>query len=73
MKEQAQLVIRLSAQHEVVYQCSLCGHTFPLTGDEPPKESMTRLWAAFKEHVRTSHCDEVISSERPDEGGRRSD
>jgi len=67
MKEKAHLVIKISTEHEVVYQCSLCGQTFPLAENDPPKESMGKLWAAFKAHRCISNS--RISSSEPPRGG----
>jgi len=65
LKERAQLIVRVSVKGELMlYQCSLCDQTFPLSADENAKESMAVLWAAFKDHVREYHPENATSSDR---------
>jgi len=68
MKEKAQLIVKAPVKGmPFVYQCSLCDQLFPLAGDGPVKESMAKVWAAFKDHIRASHGDQITSSQ-PHEG-----
>jgi hypothetical protein len=39
----------------MAYECSLCGRTFLLPEDRPPKEGVAEVWAAFNDHVRQDH------------------
>jgi hypothetical protein len=56
MEEKAHLIIKIPVKGApFVYQCSLCAQLFPLASDGTVKESMARLWAAFKDHIRESH------------------
>jgi hypothetical protein len=41
----------------MAYECSLCGQTFLLPEDQPPKEGVAEVWAAFNDHVRNEHPD----------------
>jgi len=60
----AQLIFRVS-HDELVYQCSLCDHIFPLSEDDTPRDAMAKLLVAFKDHVRASHGGNV-TEERPE-------
>jgi hypothetical protein len=55
MSEEAQLILRVSVQSELVYHGSFCGRLFPLSENDTPKDAMARILAAFKDHVRVSH------------------
>jgi hypothetical protein len=60
MKGKAQLIIKFTGTHEsMMYQCSLCGQTFPLNEERSAKQAMMELRAAFLEHVRETHPQEV--------------
>ena len=37
------------------YKCSRCCQEFLLPEDRTPKEGMTELWAAFRDHVDEEH------------------
>ena len=37
----------------MTYQCSLCGHLFPVPDDGSPEDAAAELMAAFQEHVGT--------------------
>lgn len=64
MSKKAQLIVRVSVKGgSAVYQCSLCDQAFPLSEQGTPKEAMTKLWRAFHDHVRTSHHQDLTSSE----------
>lgn len=56
MNEKPQLIMSRWVKGEpMTYECSLCGQTFLLPEDQPPKEGMAEVWAAFSEHVRKEH------------------
>lgn len=46
-----------------MYQCSLCGCEFHLVEDQSAMEAMTELMAAFKEHIRERHPEDLIGAE----------
>jgi hypothetical protein len=71
MSEKAQLIVEVSVPGEVAYQCSLCGRVFPLPANPAPKEAMGKIWAEFKDHIRTSHSEHVDSSEQPTGGNHK--
>jgi hypothetical protein len=59
-----QLIIRVPIKDEpMVYQCSLCGHAFRLAEDRSAKELMKELVAAFKDHIRGRHPEDLTGSE----------
>jgi hypothetical protein len=68
--KQPRLVIGVSDQGETAYRCSVCGGTFPLCEGLAPKEMMARLLATFKDHVRTSHDDDLANTEHGYESGQ---
>jgi hypothetical protein len=68
--KQPRLVIRVSVQGETAYRCSVCGSTFSLCESVAPKEMMATLLATFKDHVRTSHSDDVANTEHRPENGQ---
>jgi hypothetical protein len=41
------------------YECSLCGQKFLLPDDRDPKEAVAEVRAAFKDHVREEHPEDV--------------
>jgi hypothetical protein len=43
----------------LIYKCSLCGQGFLLPEDRSPKEGVAELWAAFNDHVREKHAEDV--------------
>jgi hypothetical protein len=45
----------LGSGEAMAYACSLCGQTFLLPEDQPPKERVAEVWAAFNDHVRQDH------------------
>jgi hypothetical protein len=67
--KRARLIIGVSNEDQTAYQCSVCGCAFPLCENLAPKEMMTRLLATFKDHVRTSHSDDVTDTEHCHENG----
>jgi len=67
--KQPRLIIGVSDQGQTAYRCSVCGSTFPLCEDLAPKEMMIRLLATFKDHVWTSHSDDITNTEHCHENG----
>ena len=60
MKERAQLIVNVPVRGEpMVYQCSLCGQVFPLSEERTPKQAMSEVRAAFQEHIRESHPEDI--------------
>ncbi len=56
MNEKPQLIMTRWVKGEAMaYECSLCGQTFLLPEDRPPKEGVAEVWAAFNDHVRREH------------------
>jgi hypothetical protein len=49
------LLINYQKGAPIVYECSLCGQRFILPEDRSPKEAMTELRGAFKEHIQEKH------------------
>ena len=43
----------------MVYKCSLCQQPFVLPDDRSPKEGATEVWAAFLDHVKEEHAQNV--------------
>lgn len=63
MKGKGQLIINVSANREsMVYQCSLCGVGFELAEDRGAKEAMKELMAAFKDHMREQHPEDLTGA-----------
>jgi len=66
VSKRAQLVVRALVKGEPpVYRCSLCDQVFLLAEHGTPKETMAKLWRAFKDHVRIIHHQDFTSSELP--------
>ncbi len=56
INQKPELIIRGSGRGAaIVYQCSYCGHQFPLGDCETPKEAMSKLYETFRTHVRQEH------------------
>ena len=56
MNEKPQLrMTRWVKGEPMAYECSLCGQTFLLPEDRPPKQGAAEVWAAFNDHVRREH------------------
>ena len=49
------LVINYQKRAPIAYECALCGQRFILPDDRSPKEAMTELQGAFKEHIQEKH------------------
>jgi hypothetical protein len=63
VKGKAQLIIDVPANREsIVYRCSLCGQEFQLAEDRSAKEAMTELLAAFKDHMRECHPEDLTGA-----------
>jgi hypothetical protein len=60
MAEKARLIIEGSLRGETLaYKCSLCRQVFLLPDDRTPKEAVAEVWAAFQQHVREEHPENV--------------
>ena len=62
VSEEAQLILRVSVQSELVYHGSFCDRLFPLSENDTTRDAMARILAAFKNHVRVSHGGDVAGS-----------
>lgn len=63
MGEKPHLVVGGWARGEpFTYKCSACGQPFLIPEDRTPKEGMSELWAAFKEHVHQEHLEDADSA-----------
>ncbi len=63
MSEKPQLVVASPARDGVhfFYECSLCRQRFILPEDRDPKNGAAELLAAFKEHTREQHAEQVTA------------
>lgn len=43
----------------MAYECSRCGQVFLLPEDRRPRDAVAELWAAFNDHVREVHAEDV--------------
>jgi len=61
MSEKAQLVVAGPVRNgdHFLYECSLCGQPFILPEDREPRDGAAELLAAFREHVREQHPEDV--------------
>jgi hypothetical protein len=61
MRENAKLVVTqpVRSGDPFLYECSLCRQRFILPEDRDPKDAAAELLAAFKEHVREQHPEDV--------------
>ena len=61
MSEKAQLIVVAPARKgaHFFYECSLCSQRFILPEDRDPKDAAAELVAAFKEHAREQHSENV--------------
>jgi hypothetical protein len=57
MQEKAHLVPIASCAKDdpFVFKCSRCERVFALPEDRTPKESVSEVWAAFRDHKRKEH------------------
>jgi hypothetical protein len=60
MKEKPHLTIAPWVKgHPIVYKCSLCEQIFVLPEDRAPMEGAAEVWAAFRDHLKEKHPEEV--------------
>ncbi|MGO9272437.1 MAG: hypothetical protein ACLQOO_19775 [Terriglobia bacterium] len=61
MSEKAQLIVAgpVCYGDHFFYECSLCCQRFILPEDREPKDGAAELLAAFKEHVRDQHPEDL--------------
>jgi hypothetical protein len=61
MSEKAKLIISgpVRKDEQIYYECSLCHRLFILPEDRDPKSAAAELLAAFKEHRREQHPEDI--------------
>ena len=52
----------LARGEPLTYECSQCGQPFLLSENRSPKEGVSELWAAFKEHAQGKHPEDADST-----------